>query len=114
MAELAPEAGWLDVAPSPIEAETSSLETDVHEFDPVAESETQSLLQSLTSSVWAHTYDRGRRYHSYRHGRYPIPNDDAEQTREETKHVMMLELTVCLFRMLLRRRKRQLWARDFC
>jgi hypothetical protein len=25
--------------------------------------------------------------------RYPIPNDDAEQNRDDMKHAMMLELT---------------------
>lgn len=32
-------------------------------------------------------------YHSFRDGRYPIPNDDIEQNREETKHAMVMELT---------------------
>lgn len=48
---------------------------------------------SLTSSVYAHTYENGRRYHTFRNGRYPIPNDDVEQNREDMKHAMMLELT---------------------
>ncbi|KAK1466663.1 methyltransferase [Colletotrichum cuscutae] len=32
-------------------------------------------------------------YHSFRDGKYPIPNDDIEQNREETKHAMVMELT---------------------
>lgn len=32
-------------------------------------------------------------YHQYRHGRYPIPNDDDEQNREDMKHALTLELT---------------------
>ncbi|GJC84203.1 secondary metabolism regulator LAE1 [Colletotrichum liriopes] len=48
---------------------------------------------SLSSSVYSHEYENGRRYHSYRHGRYPLPNDDQEQGRENMKHVMNLELT---------------------
>ena len=48
---------------------------------------------SITSSIYAHAYENGRRYHAYKYGRYPIPNDDAEQNREDMKHVMMLELT---------------------
>lgn len=35
----------------------------------------------------------GRQYHRYRHGRYPIPNDDTEQNREDMLHNMMLEAT---------------------
>ncbi|GAB1319386.1 Helix-turn-helix, Psq [Madurella fahalii] len=48
---------------------------------------------SVTSSIYAHTYENGRRYHSYKYGRYPIPNDDLEQNREYMKHAMMLEMT---------------------
>jgi methylase of polypeptide subunit release factors len=29
----------------------------------------------------------------YRDGKYPIPNDDIEQNREDMKHAMVLELT---------------------
>lgn len=49
---------------------------------------------SVTSSIYAHAYENGRRYHSYKYGRYPIPNDDLEQDREAMKHAMMLELMV--------------------
>ncbi|KAH8664806.1 S-adenosyl-L-methionine-dependent methyltransferase [Ilyonectria robusta] len=52
-----------------------------------------SSSASLTSSVYQHAYENGRRYHQYRHGTYPIPNDDAEQNRDDMKHAMMLELT---------------------
>ncbi|KAK4189415.1 putative methyltransferase [Podospora australis] len=48
---------------------------------------------SVTSSIYAHTYENGRRYHAYRYGRYPIPNDDLEQNREDMKHAMMMEMT---------------------
>ncbi|KAK0702802.1 S-adenosyl-L-methionine-dependent methyltransferase [Lasiosphaeris hirsuta] len=46
---------------------------------------------SITSSVHRHTFRNGRRYHKFRHGRYPIPNDEREQHREDILHVMMLE-----------------------
>lgn len=55
---------------------------------------------SVTSSVYAHTYENGRRYHSYKYGRYPIPNDDIEQNREDMKHAMIMELTVRRFNCL--------------
>jgi SAM-dependent methyltransferase len=48
---------------------------------------------SLGSSVLDHSFVNGRRYHRYRHGRYPIPNDEAEQNREDVLHTMMLEAT---------------------
>lgn len=49
---------------------------------------------SLTPSVYSHEYEFGRRYHGFKSGRYPLPNDLGEQQREETKHALMLELTV--------------------
>ncbi|KAM0264890.1 hypothetical protein ACHAQJ_000406 [Trichoderma viride] len=48
---------------------------------------------TVRSSIWEHEYEGGRRYHHYRHGRYPLPNDDIEQEREYMKHVIHLELT---------------------
>ncbi|KAK3389846.1 methyltransferase [Podospora didyma] len=48
---------------------------------------------SITSSVYAHTWKNGRRYHKFRHGRYPLPNDEREQTREDMLHAMMMEAT---------------------
>lgn len=53
----------------------------------------QSVSTSISSSIYAHTFENGRRYHIFREGRYPIPNDDAEQNREDMKHAMMLEIT---------------------
>ncbi|KAJ0385902.1 hypothetical protein COL922a_005495 [Colletotrichum nupharicola] len=32
-------------------------------------------------------------YHYYRDGKYPIPNGDVEQNREDMKHAMVMELT---------------------
>ncbi|KAM5386509.1 hypothetical protein ACJZ2D_000472 [Fusarium nematophilum] len=52
-----------------------------------------SSSTSLNTSVYQHAYENGRRYHQYRNGTYPIPNDDAEQNRDDMKHAMMLELT---------------------
>jgi hypothetical protein len=47
---------------------------------------------SVTSSVYAHTIENGRRYQHFKNGRYPIPNDDEELNREDMKHAMMMEL----------------------
>ena len=33
-----------------------------------------------------------RTYHSYREGRYPLPNDHKEQTREHIRHQLFKEL----------------------
>jgi hypothetical protein len=47
---------------------------------------------SVTSSVYAHTVENGRRYQHFKNGRYPIPNDDEELNREDMKHAMLMEL----------------------
>ncbi|KAI0827516.1 S-adenosyl-L-methionine-dependent methyltransferase [Hypoxylon sp. FL0890] len=52
-----------------------------------------SRFGSVPSSIYQHAYENGRRYHKYRYGTYPIPNDETEQNREEMKHVAILELT---------------------
>ncbi len=77
----------------PIEPANGPGEED--EFDLSEGFETRSTgSTSATSSIFtAHTYENGRRYHTFKNGRYPIPNDDLEQNREDMKHVMMLELT---------------------
>lgn len=49
---------------------------------------------SVPPSVYAHEYEQGRRYHRYKSGRYPLPNDVVEQHVEDIKHALMLELTV--------------------
>lgn len=77
------------------------------------ESETESAFGSLTSSINEHVWEYGRyycskrmlssfiphpnqlfsrRYHSFRCGRYPMPNDDAEFKRETLRHTMLKEL----------------------
>ncbi|KAK1510259.1 methyltransferase domain-containing protein [Colletotrichum abscissum] len=66
---------------------------DESEFEPVNWDASSVDSVSLSSSVYAHEYENGRRYHSYRHGRYPMPNDETEQSREDMKHTMLLELT---------------------
>lgn len=77
-----------------IEAAESNADSD--EFEPSEWGEdggASTASTSINSSIYMHTYENGRRYHSYKNGRYPIPNDDQEQNREDMKHVMMLEMT---------------------
>ncbi|OAA61869.1 hypothetical protein SPI_04728 [Niveomyces insectorum RCEF 264] len=65
------------------------------EFEPLEFSldEPGSLYQSIGSNIYKHSYENGRRYHFFRNGKYPIPNDDLEQNREDLKHVLVQELT---------------------
>jgi len=41
---------------------------------------------SLASSILNYQYENGRRYHAYRQGSYPLPNDEAEQDRLDLHH----------------------------
>ncbi|RDW70953.1 hypothetical protein BP6252_07516 [Coleophoma cylindrospora] len=41
---------------------------------------------SLTSSIVNYTYENGRRYHAFRDGEYPLPNDEKEQDRLDLFH----------------------------
>ncbi|KAK3292231.1 S-adenosyl-L-methionine-dependent methyltransferase [Chaetomium fimeti] len=59
------------------------------DYDP---SEEETTFGSLTSSVGDHVWEYGRRYHAYRYGRYPIPNDEEEYKRESLRHTMLKEL----------------------
>jgi len=47
---------------------------------------------SMTSSVRAHCWEGGFRYHSYREGLYCFPNDEVEQNRDDMKHKLALLL----------------------
>ncbi|ERS98940.1 hypothetical protein HMPREF1624_04133 [Sporothrix schenckii ATCC 58251] len=51
-----------------------------------------SLVGSLTDSVTEHVFENGRRYHRYKSGRYPIPNDDMEASRENVRNALFSEL----------------------
>lgn len=74
-----------------IEAASEAGEED--EFLSEGYETSSALSTSATSSIYAHTIEHGRRYQSFKNGRYPVPNDDMEQNREDMKHAMMLELT---------------------
>ncbi|KAL8796300.1 MAG: hypothetical protein Q9195_001415 [Heterodermia aff. obscurata] len=43
-------------------------------------------LASLSSSVLEYEFENGRRYHGYKAGSYPLPNDEAEWERLDLKH----------------------------
>lgn len=71
----------------------SEYEPEEDEFDLNEGYETGSTgSTSVTSSVYAHTFENGRRYQHFKNGRYPIPNDDEELNREDMKHAMLMEL----------------------
>ncbi|KAH6969522.1 S-adenosyl-L-methionine-dependent methyltransferase [Fusarium avenaceum] len=75
------------------DGEFSASDFDIEETSSLASTSRRSSSTSISSSILEHTYENGRRYHRYRHGRYPLPNDEAEQNREDMLHAMMLEAT---------------------
>lgn len=48
---------------------------------------------SFASSVRDYNYENGRRYHAYRNGQYPFPNDQEEQDRLAITHHLFKLLT---------------------
>lgn len=98
-------------APEPEPGEFDVLETDEDDDDDNEDDEGMDeddddrsrrweLASGHSTSVPASVYEDelayGRRYHGYRKGRYPIPNDEPERRREETIHAVMLQLMVRL------------------
>jgi hypothetical protein len=60
-----------------------ALGNDNGEFDePISDN---SIVQS-------YVYEDGLRYHSYRSGKYPFPNDETEQHCDDLKHLLSLTL----------------------
>ncbi|KAH8819159.1 S-adenosyl-L-methionine-dependent methyltransferase [Xylogone sp. PMI_703] len=62
---------------------------DEHDFDgdsALGSEVASSFTASLNSSVLNYVYENGRRYHAYKSGEYPFPNDEKEQEREDLKH----------------------------
>ncbi|KKA26147.1 hypothetical protein TD95_003641 [Thielaviopsis punctulata] len=47
---------------------------------------------SLTESIRGHVEEGGLRYHAYHAGKYPFPNDEVEQGRDDMMHEMMVTL----------------------
>ncbi|KAH8896217.1 S-adenosyl-L-methionine-dependent methyltransferase [Thozetella sp. PMI_491] len=92
---------YTDPPPNPLEdpaedtiavADEANAEDD-DEFEAEPFDAVSNASTSIKSSLLEHSFENGRRYHKYRNGRYPIPNDDVEQNRDDMKHAMMLELT---------------------
>jgi hypothetical protein len=71
------------------EFEVLSLEEQSIRWDLVS-----SCSTSVLPNAYEHEFVHGRRYHGYKSGRYPLPNDTVEQQREDTVHAMMMELAV--------------------
>lgn len=69
----------VDTAPPTDEDHDSAFDTE------------SSASTSLASSIREYEYLNGRRYHSYRSGAYPLPNDEQEQDRLDLLHHIFLQ-----------------------
>ncbi|EEQ27161.1 conserved hypothetical protein [Microsporum canis CBS 113480] len=49
-----------------------------------------TLSTSLSSSILAYRMENGRRYHAYKAGSYPFPNDEIENDRLDMQHAVFL------------------------
>ncbi|KAK0704114.1 S-adenosyl-L-methionine-dependent methyltransferase [Apiosordaria backusii] len=67
----------------------SATNLTMDDFDSV---HSDNYPASVTSSVRAHVFEGGLRYHAYKSGKYAFPNDETEQNRDDMKHSMVLLL----------------------
>ncbi|GAB1740059.1 hypothetical protein NU219Hw_g4980t1 [Hortaea werneckii] len=65
-------------------------DVDMDDGDSALGDDTASETRSITDSVLGYEYENGRRYHAYRAGKYPMPNDEAEQERMDMQHHIYL------------------------
>lgn len=56
------------------------------DHDSGIEDNESTTSTSLKSSMEDYTYENGRRYHAFRAGEYPLPNDETEQARMDLLH----------------------------
>ncbi|KAK0668461.1 S-adenosyl-L-methionine-dependent methyltransferase [Cercophora samala] len=68
---------------------TSAANLALEDIDSV---NSDNYPASMTSSIKAHVYEGGLRYHAYKSGKYAFPNDEIEQNRDDMKHSMSLLL----------------------
>ncbi|PYH40707.1 class I SAM-dependent methyltransferase [Aspergillus saccharolyticus JOP 1030-1] len=73
---FSPDETWIEVDAQPYPLNDEEL----------LASDALSFASSLSSSVKKYRFENGRRYHAYREGEYPFPNDDAEQDRLDMVH----------------------------
>ncbi|CAI7673018.1 hypothetical protein PCG10_006267 [Penicillium crustosum] len=70
------------------------IQVDTSDDDSLFEIQTLSGSNlSFASSVRDYSYENGRRYHAYRNGQYPFPNDQEEQDRLALTHHLFKLLT---------------------
>lgn len=75
-------------SPSILGLETSPGDADSQfDFDLADDG---SSTTSLSPSIMEYPEENGRTYHKFKEGRYPLPNDKAEQDRLDLQHTLFL------------------------
>lgn len=80
-------------ANAPIVQPTFEVDEDYDGSSTFDFSDSSSFVSSLSSKITDYQWDNGRRYHAYKEGHYPLPNDETELDREDMKHHMMMLIT---------------------
>ncbi|KAK0624285.1 TAM domain methyltransferase [Immersiella caudata] len=62
------------------------IDSTIKASDSYVDDQLSAFATSLGSSVLDYPTEHGRRYHAYRAGSYPMPNDEAEQERLDMTH----------------------------
>jgi hypothetical protein len=78
---------------SPHDPTSNFIEAEEAEYDDEDGYETDQMTtgsMSISSSIRAHTFEDGIRYHKFHDGKYAFPNDENEQNRDDMKHAMTL------------------------
>ncbi|PHH83289.1 hypothetical protein CDD82_2469 [Ophiocordyceps australis] len=83
----------LSPSQSACDTSASDLSSLEHDQDDWVSEQSCGDSTSVPPCVYEDELVHGRRYHGFRQGLYPLPNDRQEQLREELNHAMMLELT---------------------
>ncbi|KAL3478606.1 S-adenosyl-L-methionine-dependent methyltransferase [Aspergillus californicus] len=69
------------------------IQVDTSDEDSIYDSDNADTSLSFASTVRDYVYENGRRYHAYRYGQYPMPNDEEEQDRMRLLHHQFKLLT---------------------
>ena len=85
--QIAQQQSAAEQAITTIEAGSDTYSDAGYESDSSSRAST-----SISSSVRDYAFENGRRYHSFRAGKYQFPNDESEQEREDMKHALIINL----------------------
>ncbi|KAF4475659.1 putative methyltransferase tdiE [Colletotrichum fructicola Nara gc5] len=73
-------------ATAPLEADVGDDENDGGDADSAMGESVLGSSMSMTSSIMRYREENGRTYHSFREGRYVLPNDAVENDRLDLQH----------------------------